>query len=326
MLGATHPDLSRPDHLLWAATTAMGQLLSGEDLHLTIGAALATLGQAVDADRVYIFENHLDPDSGAPLMSQRHEWCAASAEAQIDNPDLQNISYEQVCIRWYHSLAVGQAVAGLVRDFPPSKRPLLEAQSIRSILALPIQIGSQFWGFIGFDDCRTDRLWTPMEHQVLRATAAALGNAYVRLKVEETLCANQAQYQIAVRAGQVGVWNWDLRTNAIDLDPQLKQMLGYEDAEIRNHIEDWGQHVHPEDRERVMAAVRDHLDGRTPEYQVEHRMLHKDGSLRWFLARGIAVREANGKPCRMLSTDTDITELRQSRERERLAGVVFDAA
>lgn len=323
---ATKRESRKRDRLLQATSSALAQLLCGDDLSAGIGSALAILGRAVDADRVYIFENYVDPVSGVPYMSQRHEWCAMTAVAQIDNPQLQRLPYDPFIMRWYRTLAGGDAIQGLVRDFPAGERPLLEAQAIRSLLALPIQIDGRFWGFIGFDDCRRDRIWTLMEDQILRAAAAAIGNAYVRLKAEETLRANQTQYQMAVRAGQVGVWNWNLETDDIALDPQLKHMLGYRDDEIRDHLDDWGRHVHPQDRERVMAAVTEHLTGDSPEYEIEHRMLHRDGSIRWFLARGVALRSPEGKPCRVLGTDTDVTELHHSQERQRLAGVVFEAA
>ncbi|NJM12773.1 MAG: PAS domain-containing protein [Synechococcaceae cyanobacterium SM1_2_3] len=69
-------ELRQRDRLLQATADTLTQLLSGHDLEETVGAALATLGRAVAADRAYIFENHPDPDVGAPLMSQRYEWCA----------------------------------------------------------------------------------------------------------------------------------------------------------------------------------------------------------------------------------------------------------
>jgi PleD family two-component response regulator len=66
--------------------------------------------------------------------------------------------------------------------------------------------------------------------------------------------------------------------------------------------------VHPDDTDSVMAEAEKHFRGDAPRYEVVHRMLHKDGSVRWFLARGTAIRDENGKPVRVLGTDTDITK------------------
>ncbi len=133
-----------------------------------------------------------------------------------------------------------------------------------------------------------------------------------RKRSEEALRESQERYALTTSAGQVGIWDWKLETNEIYLDPNLKAMLGYEDHEIRNHFDDWGRFVHPDDVEQVMAKANAHLKGLTPQYEVTHRMLHKDGSIRWFLARGNAIRDANGKPYRVLGTDSDVTERKRT--------------
>jgi PAS domain S-box-containing protein len=135
-----------------------------------------------------------------------------------------------------------------------------------------------------------------------------------RKLVEESLHESEKRYSLATTAGCVGVWDWNLDTNDIYLDPMLKAFLGYEDHEIQNHIDDWGKRVHPADRERVMAEVTKYLEGASLRYKIEHRMLHKDGSIRWFLARGTAMRDKSGKPYRVLGTDTDITKHKQADE------------
>ncbi len=126
-------------------------------------------------------------------------------------------------------------------------------------------------------------------------------------EIEKELQENEKRYTLATVAGQVGVWDWNVETNEIYVDPNLKAILGYTDKEIRNHLDDWGKLVHPDDTASVMIEADRHFRGETPRYEVVHRMLHKDGSIRWFLARGTAIRDENGKPVRVLGTDSDIT-------------------
>jgi len=128
-----------------------------------------------------------------------------------------------------------------------------------------------------------------------------------RRRTENALRTGHTRYGLATMAGSVGVWDWNLVTNDIYVDPSLKRLLGYSDHEIANHLDDWGRHVHPDDGERVMAAAQAHLEGRAPAFEVAHRMRHRDGSLRWFLARGVVVERTSGRPTRMIGTDTDIT-------------------
>jgi PAS domain S-box-containing protein len=122
-------------------------------------------------------------------------------------------------------------------------------------------------------------------------------------------------YELAVSAGKVGVWDWNLETDEIYVDPSLKALLGYQDAEIPNRIENWVSLVHPDDRSAVVEAVNAYLNGLTEIFEVEHRMLPKDGSTCWMLARGNAIRSASGKACRLIGTDTDITDRQLTEEK-----------
>ncbi|HEY7447653.1 MAG TPA: ABC transporter substrate binding protein [Vicinamibacterales bacterium] len=134
-----------------------------------------------------------------------------------------------------------------------------------------------------------------------------------RRRVEAALRDSRERYALATAAGNVGVWDWNLETNEIYVDPALKALLGYQDHEIRNHLDDWGRRVHPDDVPAVMERVEAHIQGKSPFYEVEHRMVHRDGSLRWFLARGSAVRK-DGRPVRVVGTDTDITARKKSEQ------------
>jgi PAS domain S-box-containing protein len=173
-------NLHRRDLLLQAVATASAQLLSPLPWEDAIDAALTTLGEAVAADRVYIFANYTDPVSGERLVSQRFEWSATGVTPQIDNPALQNLSYADALPNWERTLAAGERINGLVRDLPEPERALLETQDILSVLLVPVHIQGAFWGFVGFDDCQRERIWSPIEETLLSAAAASLGNAYVR--------------------------------------------------------------------------------------------------------------------------------------------------
>jgi PAS domain S-box-containing protein len=133
-----------------------------------------------------------------------------------------------------------------------------------------------------------------------------------RKRSEIALRDSLERHALATAAGSVGVWDWNLETNEIYVDPALKAILGFEDHEIRNHLDDWGRRVHPDDASDVMARAQEHIDGKGPTYEIEHRMLHKDGSIRWFLARGSVVRREDGTPARVLGTDMDITAQKES--------------
>ncbi len=126
---------------------------------------------------------------------------------------------------------------------------------------------------------------------------------------------------MATAAGAVGVWDWNLETNEVYVDASLKAILGFADAEISTRGDDWGSRVHPDDVPMVTAQTQACMDGSIADYEVEHRMMHKDGSVRWFLSRGSVLRRPDGAPHRMIGTKVDITERKQAEEavREREA-------
>ena len=134
-----------------------------------------------------------------------------------------------------------------------------------------------------------------------------------RRQTERVLQQSKQRYALATAAGATGVWDWSLDTDEMYIDPQLKRLLGFEDHEIRNHLDDWGRRVHPDDAPEVMARARACLENGHAPYEVEHRMLHKDGSTRWFLARGTVIRGDDGVARRFVGTDTDITERKRAQ-------------
>jgi PAS domain S-box-containing protein len=139
-------------------------------------------------------------------------------------------------------------------------------------------------------------------------------------RLEGSLRESQLRYSLAAKAGSVGIWDWNLETNEIYIDSVLKSILGFEDHEIENSIDVWTSRAHPQDIDRVISEAQAHIEGRTTNYECEHRMLHKDGGIRWFLTRGMVVTHGeNGRALRMIGTDVDITEQKQMENKLKSA-------
>ncbi len=125
---------------------------------------------------------------------------------------------------------------------------------------------------------------------------------------ETALFKEQERYSLAVRGANDGLWDWDPINNNAYFSPRWKDMLGYEDHELENRFDEWIKRLHPDDAEKTLAELKAHLNGQSYYFESEHRLLHKDGKYRWFLMRGLALRDEYGKAYRIAGSNTEITE------------------
>ena len=142
-------------------------------------------------------------------------------------------------------------------------------------------------------------------------------------RANQALQESEERFALAARGSNDGIWDWNVSTDDFFISTRFKQLLGYEDHELEDKFATFESHLHPDDRERVLAAVRDHLE-RLVRYEGECRLRTKSGQYRWFVARGQAIWDDTGRATRMAGSIADITEHRLSERklREREAGLL----
>ena len=192
------------------------------------------------------------------------------------------------------------------------------AQKINSILDIPVIYITAYADSAVLERAKATGpfgyMIKPFEEQQLHTT---IEMALYKFKMEKKLRESEKRYELASRAGQVGVWDWNLDTDGFYLDSSLKAMLGYENGEDISTLDDWMDKIHPDDRNKVTEDAKNHLSGVNEQYELVHRMFHKNKSTRWFLARGVAIKNKNGIATRMIGTETDITERRLAEDKLR---------
>ncbi|MCK6553518.1 PAS domain-containing protein [Candidatus Binatia bacterium] len=124
----------------------------------------------------------------------------------------------------------------------------------------------------------------------------------------EELRRAKERLELALRGANDGIWDWDLATGEMYFSPRWKEILGYADAELENHIDSWRALVHPDDTPVIATAMAEVTRGRTDKVELEYRLRHKDGSFRHVVSRSLVVRDARGDAVRVVGTHSDITD------------------
>ena len=146
--------------------------------------------------------------------------------------------------------------------------------------------------------------------------------------VEKALRDNEERFELAVQGSNHGLWDWNLVTNDIYLSERWKNILGYQEYEIANHLDEWCRFVHPDDYTPMWGIIEAYLDKRISHYESIYRVRHKNGSYLWVLARAAALWDQNNQPYRMVGTYVDITEQKRIeqalQEKEALVSAIFE--
>jgi diguanylate cyclase (GGDEF)-like protein/PAS domain S-box-containing protein len=121
---------------------------------------------------------------------------------------------------------------------------------------------------------------------------------------------SEEQYALAAQGANDGLWDWNIRTNEIYFSPRWRSILGLQADDLGNRLDAWLQRIHPEDRERFQSELFEHLQGKTPYFENEYRILNQEQRYCWVLCRGLAVRDTAGKAYRMAGSQTDLTSRR----------------
>jgi diguanylate cyclase (GGDEF)-like protein/PAS domain S-box-containing protein len=163
-----------------------------------------------------------------------------------------------------------------------------------------------------------------------KASELAMANQQMQLeikertRIQEALKKSEERYALAACGANDGLWDWNLTTNEIYFSSRWKSMLGFQDDQIGNSMQEWFSRVHQDDISKLKKDISDHLSDRTPHFENEHRLLNKEDVYLWMLSRGLAVRDSDGITIRMAGSLTDITN-RKKAEEQLIQNAFYDA-
>ncbi|MFH1136342.1 MAG: PAS domain S-box protein [Pseudomonadota bacterium] len=145
-----------------------------------------------------------------------------------------------------------------------------------------------------------------------------------RMRSEQALRESEEKYRLAMEATTDGLWDWDLVSNDVFFSRAWSEIL--EEKEVEPCRRSWEARVHPQDFDLVMTSLQEHLEGRTPSWQCEHRLKTRSGAYKWVLGRGrVVARSEDGRPRRMVGTMTDISARKKTEESLLQSRAEFEA-
>ena len=178
---------------------------------------------------------------------------------------------------------------------------------IGSALLVALRVQGKPAGFLGLAHTMPRGAWDVNQQLLMKLIGTSLATGLERIRIEARLAKLEERTNLFQAAANDGLWDFDVESNEVYFSPRWKAMLGYGDDDMRGSP-DWRSLVHPDDLDRVQAAIRDHVAGKTPIFESTHRMRHRNGEWRWVISRATARVDKHGRLLRLVGVELDITE------------------
>lgn len=183
------------------------------------------LQEISNVNRVYIFENFVD-GKDIMCMKQINKVCDVNTKSEIDNPQLQHLSYIEFFPRWEDKLRRGNIVNGIVKDFSKTERNILEPLGILGVLIVPIFVGGKWWGFIGFDNTTKAEKWSENNIDFLKTISNMIGNYIDKKNTQKELQEKEERFRTIAEATFEGIIIVQ-DNKIIDANMAMLEMFGY---------------------------------------------------------------------------------------------------
>ena len=179
-------DLERRDLLLSAVNAVASRLISvdNEDFSASLKECIGILGESADVERVTLWKNSVI--DGELYCTQSYEWCNG-VEDQHGKPHTVTVKYADTIPTWERVFLRGKCINTLVKDLPLAEKEQMQKQGIVSMLVVPIFINNELWGFVGFDDCKNERVFTEVEESTLESGGMLIASALLREEMTNNL-------------------------------------------------------------------------------------------------------------------------------------------
>ena len=298
------------NEILTAIANVTSNLLIHKDKDDIFDVSIEQIGKVLKVDRLYYFENDIKTN----LMSQRFEWVSETDLAEIDNPLLQNIPHEEFA-DFMQIILNKKPYLNLTKNVPESNfKDLLIDQNIVSILIIPLFDKETFIGFIGFDDCKNERIWTDEEINILLTLANNIASTIIRINNEKAIAESEEKFRLLANNIPASVFlvKYDTARTKVYLNDEIEKLTGYHRDDFMSNKISLLDLYHPDEKEELRLIIDEALHNRKP-YKATCRIRRKDGNYVWIeeYGEGIII---NNEIAYIEGVLIDITERKVAEE------------
>jgi PAS domain S-box-containing protein len=279
--------------------------MTNKSLSIAINEALRVLGVELKVDRVYLFENKADDRTGKIVSDQKYEWCRFGISSQLNNPELQNFSIEEMFPHWASILKSGASIKEHVRNIPEPDRKFFEVKDVKSFILVPIMMKGSIWGFLGFDQTRAERDWVDDEEAVLKIAAVSFGNSIARRRAEKKLLQSEERFRNMFEQSRVGMELLGLDGQILKVNSALCEIYGYSSDELLQMT--YKDIAYPNDLLESSDLFDELVKGKIENYGIQKRFRRKNGSILWAQYAFSLVRREDHQPDYVIGVVEDIT-------------------
>lgn len=217
----------------------------------------------------------------------------------------------------YQVLTCGKPLYKPFRETQFAQMPGHANSAIHAFGAVPVKYNGETIASFMIGSA-TGEIFSDNVRSTVEAIAGQVGGILIEKMIEHELRLTNERFELAIQGGNLGTWDWNIKTGKVVFNDRWAEMLGYTLEELDGDVSTWEKLVHPDDLEEIMAILNNHLEGKTDLYQTEHRLKTKDGSWQWVLDTGrVFTRDREGNPTRAVGTHLDINTMKNLENRLR---------
>jgi PAS domain S-box-containing protein len=296
--------------ILTAIAKINSKLIGRKDLNQIFDESLSLIAETVNADRFFYFENNQSTN----LLSQKFEWNSENNSNEIENTLIHEVPHQKfpefidlLLSKKVFNSKVSEIEEGDLKDN-------LKKLNVKSILIIPLFYQKTFLGFIGFDDCVNERLWSIEEVRILKTLANNISTTLIRIKNEKAVEESEEKFKLLANNIPAAVYlvKFDKERSKVYLNDEIEKLTGYSKTDFfENKIKLYDLY-HPEDKQKALIEISNAVKNKEP-FVITCRLIKKDNTIVWVEEHGEAIL-IDGNIEYIEGVLLDITERKQTEK------------